>query len=80
SELIVSLRKVTGGTCVDGGVVDDCEEYYWGETLDIKARGSTLHHGHCHLNVSHVVDELGKPDIVFMNRFSFLMEVFKVIV
>ncbi|GKD15190.1 hypothetical protein Tco_1199597, partial [Tanacetum coccineum] len=40
-----------------------------------------LHPGHGHLDVSHVIDELGKPDIVVVNGFSFaLTEVFKVIV
>ncbi|GJY08065.1 ribonuclease H-like domain-containing protein [Tanacetum coccineum] len=40
-----------------------------------------LHSGHGHLDVSHVVDELGKPDIIVVNGFSFVLtEVFKVII
>ncbi|GJR73758.1 hypothetical protein Tco_0086123 [Tanacetum coccineum] len=39
-----------------------------------------LHSGHGHLDVPHVIDELGKPDIIVMNGFSFVLtEVFKVI-
>ncbi|GJX56735.1 hypothetical protein Tco_0286632 [Tanacetum coccineum] len=37
-----------------------------------------LHSGHGHLDVPHVVDDLGKPDIIFMNGVSFVLtEVFK---
>nr|GEV38398.1 retrovirus-related Pol polyprotein from transposon TNT 1-94 [Tanacetum cinerariifolium] len=40
-----------------------------------------VHSGHGHLDVPHVVDELGKLDIVVVNGFSFVLkEVFKVII
>ncbi|GKD38507.1 zinc finger, CCHC-type containing protein [Tanacetum coccineum] len=40
-----------------------------------------LHSGHGHLDVTHVVDEFGKPDIVIMNSLSFVLtKVFEVII
>ncbi|GJZ53261.1 hypothetical protein Tco_0608146, partial [Tanacetum coccineum] len=43
--------------------------------------GVQLHSGHGHLDVPHVIDEFGKPNIVVVNGFSLVLtEVFKVII